>query len=65
MAWQGVHRLPLVSFPHNAGGYDEALGRLRPVLKGLRWKIVQRRLHVGDENVRRSGDTLLACVAPK
>jgi undecaprenyl-diphosphatase len=65
VAWQGVQRLPLVSFPHNANGYGDALERLRPDLKGLRWKIVQRPLHAGGENARPSGDTLLVCVTPK
>lgn len=59
-AWQRIERLPLVSFPRNANGYDDALARLRSVLTNQRWRMEQRRLDAEEDSDHWSGETLLA-----
>jgi len=60
VAWQRVERLPLVSFPRNAGGYDNALGRLALALSPVPWKVVDRAPSVEGPTSGWSGHTLLA-----
>lgn len=60
VAWLRVERLPLLSFPRDAAGYDDALARLRPALRNMREKMVQRPPHVDEDGSRWSGATLLA-----
>lgn len=68
IAWQRIERLPLVSFPRDTGGYDEALRRLDAVPTTTHWRIVRRRPgtseEAGDEGVNWSGETLLAVTGP-
>lgn len=68
IAWQRVERLPLVSFPSDAGGYDDALRRLSATTGGAQWIIVQRHLDTpvepGENDASWAGETLLVRSGP-
>lgn len=42
VTWQRLERLPLLRFPRDAGGEDQALARLRPALTHLHGRLVRR-----------------------
>lgn len=58
-AWQRIERLPLVSFPRNANGYDGALSQVQNGLSSLQWKMVQRRPNDAKDSAHWGGETLL------
>ncbi len=58
--WQGVECLPLLCYLDTIGDYDAALSRLRPGLRNLAVKVVQRHAGTGEDGEPWSGDTLLA-----
>lgn len=53
-------RLPLISFPRSAGGYDAALADLRAALHGLPHETVKRAVPQEEERIRWDGELLLA-----
>lgn len=65
VGWQQIRHLPLVSFPHDAGRYDEALGRLTLALQTLRWKLVRRAASANGNTPAWSGNTLLVTWSPR
>jgi membrane protein DedA with SNARE-associated domain/membrane-associated phospholipid phosphatase len=60
VAWQSVKRVPLLRFPHTAGGYGDAMAQLAAAIGNrLHAGVVQRRPYKQEGGIVWNGETLL------